>query len=181
MGTEGMEGLASSAAKSSRIPSSLVARGPHVRWHRPLSSPANKTIPRRRHGAPCASISPASFLYGGSILPPGRYKGHDITIQGRLRGRRRATPPVRSPMPNSSKLKTTTPAPAPVACGGPVHRQHHGHRHGTHGPLAHGHPPPSRRSISARKTSLTRWRRTRPQMRHETTCAPRDIAHPQGV
>ena len=116
MGTEGMKAsLVSREVIADSI--ELMARG-HMFDGIVALVACDKTIP----GAAMALLRlniPGVILYGGSILP-GRHKGHDISIQRRVRSRGRATPPAGSPTRSCSRSKTTpAPAPAPAAASSP--------------------------------------------------------------
>ena len=148
MGTEGMKAsLVSREVIADSI--ELMARG-HMFDGIVALVACDKTIP----GAAMALLRlnvPGVVLYGGIIMP-GKFKGHDITIQdvfeavgANARGKidRRGTARYRRPrLPRRGRVRR------------PVHRQHHGHRDGTDRPLARWARPPCRRWTSARTT----WR-----------------------
>ena len=133
MGTEGMKtSLVSREVIADSI--ELMVRG-HMFDGVVALVACDKTIP----GAAMALLRlniPGVILYGGSILP-GRHNGRDITIQdvfeavganaARPHFRRGIARHRRPRLPRRGRLRR------------PVHRQHHGDRHGTDRPLAHGY------------------------------------------
>ena len=116
MGTEGMKAsLVSREVIADSI--ELMVRG-HMFDGIVALVACDKTIP----GAAMALLRlnvPGVVLYGGTIMP-GKFKGHDITIQDvfeAVGAQRRA---ARSPTPNCSISKTTpAPARAPAAASSP--------------------------------------------------------------
>ena len=168
MGTEGMKAsLVSREVIADSI--ELVARG-HMFDGIVALVACDKTIP----GAAMALLRlnvPGVVLYGG--IDPARHahNGRDITIQdvfeavganaaGRMT--RRGTARHRGPrLPRRGRLRR------------PVHRQHHGHRDGTHRPLAHGHrrrpaggPAQGRRRLPLRRSHHGRRAQQPPAARH---------------
>ena len=112
----------------------------------------DKTIPGAVMGLARLDV-PSVLLYGGSIAP-GRFKGHDVTIQDVFE----AVGAHAAGKMTDEELTALedVASPGAGACGGAVHRQHDGDGLRAARHLADGHRDGPRREPAARPTSPTR-------------------------
>ena len=94
----------------------------------------DKTIPAAAMALARMNL-PGLVFYGGTIMP-GLHNGREISIQQVFE----AIGAHGAGTIDDAELKAVESAACPGAgaCGGPVHRQHHGHGAERHGPVAHG-------------------------------------------